>query len=712
MARHKKKDNKNATPKASNAPEGFWRQAWAFLLGAVVAPLLLLAMFNLGGSLPVALFDAARWLIGFSAYLAPILLVYTAVKIFKTEDHKLPRSAFWGVVLFLTSLTGLAHLGVDRARSLTVAAEGQNGGMLGHVTNSLLFPALDRIGTSIVLLGVGLIALLFILQIPVKNFLSAFLKPWRKSSAEGQTESGGDSGFQLNEGVPIEKNSRLSNLKNSAQALTEAEAHNALTTTSDPDWELPGLELLIDKQEKANPGDIEERKEIIRDTLADFNINVEMESANVGPRVTQFTLRPPAGVRLSKIASLDDNLALTLAAESIRIEAPIPGKKAVGVEVPNVKPASVRLRGVLDSPEWQTSPSALSFVIGRDIAGNAVVAELDKMPHLLVAGQTGSGKSVMINTIITSLLYRNSPSNLKMILVDPKRVELKPFDEIPHLLAPVITEAEKTISALKWAVAEMERRLHSLSDVNKRNIAEYNQVKKDEPMPYIVIVIDELADLMMMAARDIETLVVRLAQKSRAVGVHLVLATQRPSVDVITGLIKANVPGRIAFTTVNDVDSRTILNQMGAEKLLGLGDMLFTNGQTPRPRRLQGALIETSEVEKVADFVRMQRAPEYDDEVINQPVQLGSAASGGLSSDDIDDSLYQDAVHMVVDTGKASTSYLQRRFSIGYTRAARLIDMMEEQGIVAQAHGNKPREVLVRPDQHAEIFGDSNDEDA
>lgn len=706
MARRKQKDRKHEEPKASSAPEGFWRQAWGFILGAVLAPLLLLAMFGLGGSLPVALFNAARWLIGISAYLAPALLVYAAVKIFKSENHKLPRSAFWGIILFLTSLTGLLHLSVARERSLATAGEGQNGGMLGHVTDSLLFPALDIIGTSIVLLSVGLLSLLFILQVPVKDFLLKLLRPWRKAPANEAAEG---NGFQLNEGVPIEKG-KLSSFKDTAKPLTPEQSHNALTTTTDPDWELPGLELLIDKQDKANPGDVEERQEIIRDTLADFNIEVEMESANVGPRVTQFTLKPPAGVRLSKIASLDDNLALNLAAESIRIEAPIPGKKAVGVEVPNVKPASVRLRGVLDSPEWKASASPLSFVIGRDIAGNPIVAELDKMPHLLVAGQTGSGKSVMINTIITSLLYRNSPSDLKMILVDPKRVELKPFDEIPHLLTPVITEPEKTISALKWAVAEMERRYHSLSEVSRRNIAEYNQVKKDEPMPYIVIVIDELADLMMMAARDVESLVVRVSQKARAVGIHLVLATQRPSVDVITGLIKANVPGRIAFTTVNDVDSRTILSQMGAEKLLGLGDMLFTNGQMPRPRRLQGALIETNEVEKVADFVRAQRAPEYDDEVVTQPVQLGSAAHG-LSGDDIGDDLYQQAVQMVAETNKASTSYLQRRFSIGYTRAARLIDEMEKNGIVAPAHGNKPRQVLVRPDQTAEVttFNDDSD---
>ncbi|HUY85445.1 MAG TPA: DNA translocase FtsK, partial [Candidatus Dormibacteraeota bacterium] len=384
-------------------------------------------------------------------------------------------------------------------------------------------------------------------------------------------------------------------------------------------------------------------------------------------------------------------------AHSIRMEAPIPGKRAVGIEVPNVKSATVRVSSIFLSREWQEVKSTLGLVIGKDISGTPVVADLDKMPHLLVAGQTGSGKSVMVNTILTSLLYRNSPSDLKLILVDPKRVELKPYDDIPHLLTPVITEPEKCISALKWAVAEMERRYHALSEVGKRNIAEYNNLKKEEGMPYIVIVIDELADLMMMAARDVEALIVRIAQKARAVGIHLVLATQRPSVDVITGLIKANVPARIAFKTTSQVDSRTIIDQVGAEKLLGEGDMLLTMADSPKPRRIQGAMIGEDETTKVTDFIRMQRPPQYDDEVVSQPVQLNG--KGGVVADyggqDADDDMWRDAVQVVIDNRKASTSLLQRRLRIGYGRAARLIETMEEQGIVGAADGSRPREVLV-----------------
>jgi S-DNA-T family DNA segregation ATPase FtsK/SpoIIIE len=349
------------------------------------------------------------------------------------------------------------------------------------------------------------------------------------------------------------------------------------------------------------------------------------------------------------------------------------------------------------SREWQDHTGALEFAIGKDISGTPIVADLAKMPHVLVAGQTGSGKSVMINTILTSLLYRNSPADLKLILVDPKQVELKPYDEIPHLLTPVITEPEKCISALKWAVAEMERRYRALAEVNKRDIAGYNDFKKEEGMPYIVIVIDELADLMMMAARDVEALIVRIAQKARAVGIHLVLATQRPSVDVITGLIKANVPARIAFKTTSQVDSRTIIDQVGAEKLLGQGDMLLTTAEVPKPRRIQGALIGDDETAKVTDFIRMQRPPQYDDEVVSQPVQLNG--KGGIVADyggqDADDDMWRDAVRVVIENHKASTSLLQRRLRIGYGRAARLIEQMEEQGIIGQADGSRPREVLV-----------------
>ena len=447
----------------------------------------------------------------------------------------------------------------------------------------------------------------------------------------------------------------------------------------------------------------------IKNTLKEFNIDVEMESANIGPRVTQYTLRPPSGVKLSRIEALESNIALNLAATSLRIEAPIPGKRAVGIEVPNIKSADVRLFSIMNSKEWKNEHDPLSFAVGKDISGEGVVGKLSKMPHLLIAGQTGSGKSVMMNSLLTSLLYRHSPEEMKLILVDPKKVEMAPYEDIPHLLTPVINEPEKALSALKWAVNEMERRYELLAKEKIREIKSYNKMvitkskensksEDEEPletMPYIVIVIDELSDLMMVASKEVEALIVRLAQKARAVGIHLVLATQRPSVNVVTGLIKANVPSRIAFTVASNVDSRTILDQGGAEKLLGQGDMLFYVNGMSKPKRVQGAWVTDDEVNKICDYLRLQAPPRYNNEVIAQQVQVGE--KGGIVMGDISgssDSLFEDAVKAVLN-GRASVTYLQRRLGIGYGRAAKLIDEMEEQGIVGPSNGSKPREVLI-----------------
>ena len=494
-----------------------------------------------------------------------------------------------------------------------------------------------------------------------------------------------------------------------------AEEQAALVSVHDPNWQSPSLDLLEKKQSPADAGDIRQNAQIIHDTLAEFNIDVEMEDANIGPKVTQYTLRPPSGVKLTRITALETNIALNLAAQSLRIEAPIPGQKAVGIEVPNRRAADVRLYGVLDSKQWKHAHEPLSFAIGKDISGEAVVGELNKMPHMLIAGQTGSGKSVMINTLLTSLLYRNSPSDMKLILVDPKQVEMAPYEDIPHLLTPVITEPEKTISALKWAVNEMERRYKLLAAEKIRDIKSYNkkiktagtkipvadengnvQQHEDGAMPYIVIVIDELADLMMVAARDVEALVVRLAQKARAVGIHLVLATQRPSVDVITGLIKANVPARIGFTVASQVDSRTILDQIGAEKLLGQGDMLLYTPSMSKPKRIQGAWVTDDEVNKITDYLRMQSAPQYNDEVVAQPVQLNGKGGVMVNLEGNDgDAMFKDAVRLVIESRRASTSLLQMRLKIGYGRAARIMAEMEDRGIIGPANGSKPREVLV-----------------
>jgi S-DNA-T family DNA segregation ATPase FtsK/SpoIIIE len=415
-----------------------------------------------------------------------------------------------------------------------------------------------------------------------------------------------------------------------------------------------------------------------------------MGDVNVGPTVTQYTLKPEEGVKLTKITNLDRDLALALAAHPIRIEAPIPGKSLVGVEIPNKTSAVVRLRSILETETWKNRRSNLSFVLGLDVAGHPQIADITKMPHLLIAGATGSGKSVCINALILSLLYQNTPQQMKMILVDPKRVELSLYNAVPHLLSPVIVEPDKTVSALKWAVAEMEQRYKILQQAGKRNITEYNATKGKEGMPYIVIIIDELADLMAVAANEVEGLICRLAQMARAVGMHLVVATQRPSVDVITGLIKANIPTRIAFSVASQVDSRTILDQSGAEKLLGMGDMLFVSPDTPKPKRIQGALVVEKEVKGITEFLKEQGEPEYNEEILKQPTKAGGGDLGAP-----DDDLFLDAADCVIRAGKASASLLQRRLRIGYARAARLLDLLEERGIIGPADGARPRDVLV-----------------
>ena len=474
------------------------------------------------------------------------------------------------------------------------------------------------------------------------------------------------------------------------------------------------MELLEKHQSPADAGDIEQNAVIIQDTFREFGINVEMEAANVGPRLTQYTLRPPSGVKLNKISSMDSNLALNLAAETIRIEAPIPGKSVVGIEVPNRKAATVRLLGILESKKWKNDHDPLSFAVGKNISGETITADLAKMPHLLIAGTTGSGKSVMMNTLLTSLLYKNSPSQMKLILVDPKQVEMAPYQDIPHLLTPVIEDVTKTVSALKWAVNEMERRYSVLKEKKIRNIERYHkmfaaeakafnedpEIERMEELPYVVIVIDELSDLMSdkSMARDAEALIVRIAQKARAVGIHLVLATQKPVVSVVTGLIKGNIPSRISFKLPSNADSRTILDRGGAEKLLGQGDMLFFANGMPQPKRIQGVFLEDAEVNRVMDFLRLQSPPQYNDEIISQPVQIGNMTGGVVMGGGAagTDETFREAVRIGLEQRKMSTGLLQRKMRIGYGRAAGIIDEMEERGIVGPSPGgSKPREMLI-----------------
>lgn len=494
------------------------------------------------------------------------------------------------------------------------------------------------------------------------------------------------------------------------QAGTKKRANELLEMkdTRFEEWKFPELDLLDARHSvlTVNDADLKRQAALIKEKLGEFDVDVTMKDAHPGPTVTQFTLQPAEGIKLSKIENLKDDLALALAAQSLRIEAPIPGKALVGIEMPNEKRSIVYLREMLESQTFRQSESPLSIPLGRGVSGDAIVTSIEDMPHLLIAGATGAGKSVAMNTFLISLLFQNAPHELKFILIDPKRVELMPYNGIPHLLTPVITESEKALQALRWAIAEMGRRLHRFSELGVRNLAEYNdkQEEEEKKLPRIVIVVDELADLMMRQHRkDTETMIARIAQMARAVGMHLIIATQRPSVDVITGLIKANIPTRIAFRVVSSIDSRTIIDSIGAEDLLGRGDMLLMTASTPKPVRIQGIYISTKEIERIINAIKVAGGGMLTEEITlgdgNEPGEGGNDAQNGHIDLDADDNggddLFFEGVRIVQETGKASASLLQRHLKIGYARAARLLDIMEEKGVVGPVDGAKARKVFI-----------------
>ena len=484
-------------------------------------------------------------------------------------------------------------------------------------------------------------------------------------------------------------------------------------TVEDENYEFPPLTLLKEGDKKAGKGNnraLTETASKLQKTLYNFGVVAKVEHVSVGPAITRYELKPSEGVRVSKIANLADDIALNLAAKTIRIEAPIPGKQAVGIEVPNEESEVVHLRDILDTDTFKNHKSKLAFALGKDVSGEEIVTDIAKMPHVMIAGSTGSGKSVCINTLIASIIYKAKPSDVKLIMVDPKIVELSVYNGIPHLMIPVVTDPKKAAGALAWAVQEMENRYTKFAAKGVRDLAGYNDaVEKEDTLgklPHIVIIIDELADLMMVAKNDVEGAICRLAQKARAAGMHLVIATQRPSVDVITGLIKANIPSRIAFAVSSQIDSRTILDQVGAEKLLGKGDMLFFPTGAPKPVRVQGAFVSDKEVEKIVDFLKSNGETTYRDDIteyIEKTNCTDKEIDEGIMDDDETDPLLNEAIQTVIETGQASTSFIQRRFKVGYARAGRIIDQMEERGIISGYQGSKPREVLMTKERWEEL---------
>ena len=697
------------------------RQAIAAVTVGVIGIFFLFSLLGFAGRAGTYTEIGLSWLFGTGAWLAPIASAfYVFVLMNPRDDERVSTSKILGISLFFVSLLAALELYTAGLGGMTgLALSYPLTFLVGEMVAGILLFGFIMIGTFLIF-NTGLRlprlkkndedALLedeelldLDLDLPLDETLPEEAEPLAKET-EGNDEP--KKGLQT---VAEKIGSALASEKNIADIVVK--------NFSGP-YTPPPLTLLKKDTGKAVAGDVKANSLTIKRTLKEFGINVEMDAVESGPAITRYSLKPALGVRISRIVALQQELQLALKASSIRIEAPIPGKSLVGIEVPNAVRSTVGLASILKNPEYTDSPRPLLIALGKDVAGGVHFANIARMPHALIAGTTGSGKSVTIHNIIVSLLFRNSPEQLRFILVDPKRVELTLYNGIPHLLTPVITEPKKALKSLTWAVKEMARRYDILQaegiqglDLYHSNV--YHPAKKaweakgspeeekdnlPEPLPYIVIILDELNDLMQAYPRELEALIVRLAQMSRAVGIHLLLATQRPSVNVITGTIKANVPTRIALNVASQIDSRTIIDQMGAEKLLGQGDMLYLSSDSPRLTRIQSAYISGEEIKKVVAYLKDQ-STDLGDTIDLEESKDGSAssfmASIGGSDDDSEDELFDDAKYAVMEAGKASTSYLQRKLRIGYSRAARLMDLLEEQGVIGPADGARPREILV-----------------
>lgn len=689
-----------------------------FLLAA--SAISFLSYFNLAGYAGQYINDALKAIFGIDRLILPLSFLFVGFTLLFPEKFILTIKNWIGLALLILSANGLMHI-ISSYEAAFEKIE-QGGGYVGMILAAPLSSAFGIPVAVITLSSFLIVSALLAFNTNLKGLFAPFtllLAGFQNIFNSFRFRKLDVAPAEQGEGVEYEKmeNADGAGFKTMEVAKGDAQANIA------PEIKMPLMKkmaaarkkidipfgLLSNAITKPSAGDIKMNSEKIKKTLENFGIPVEMGPISVGPTVAQYTLAPAEGIKLSRITSLSNDLALALAAHPIRIEAPIPGKSLVGVEVPNHTIATVRMREILESPEFKQKKTDLTIGLGKDVAGKIWTADLGKMPHLLVAGTTGSGKTICLLTIITSLLYQNSPDDLKFILIDPKRVELPVFNGIPHLITPVVTQVPKIVNALKWTILEMDRRLELLSKYKKRDITAFNK-ETGEKMPYLVVIIDELADLMVAASSEVEGCIVRLAQMARAVGIHLVIATQRPSVDVITGLIKANITSRIAFAVGSMVDSRTILDTSGAEKLLGRGDMLFTSSELSKPKRLQGAFITDEELIRVTNFIKSEsETPEYVEEVTEKissyGLRIGPTVFGARNAsvfDEDDDPLLADAKDVIIQAGKASASLLQRRLKVGYARAARLLDIMEKQGLISAGDGAKPREILGLGEPSAE----------
>ncbi|MDP3956003.1 MAG: DNA translocase FtsK [bacterium] len=697
----RKKEEEETLPKEGLIARWFGEESEHAVLAIVLVFLfifILLSLFGSAGVVGQTVNRIAQNLFGISVYVVLLSLVAVVLSLLKTKTTIL--KSIGGSLLLYIGLTLLLEL--PTSATLT----GSVGGTLYVQLSLLIGPIL----TGIAAFTVALVAVAILYDLRLTFIRDAFIRMRERQALRKELRESEEPTYLEEDAVDVvEYEGEEIAVGTEAQQHTETiedEVASMPATYTPIPYTPPPVTLLEKEFGKPRPGDIKANSNLIKRTLSNFGINVEMDEVSVGPSITRYAMKPAEGVKLSRIVGLQDNLAMALAAHPLRIEAPIPGKSLVGIEIPNAIRTTVGLGPLLNTKEFQNTTKHLAYALGRNVSGQGVYTDLAKAPHILVAGATGSGKSVTIHCMIQSMLYQHGPGTLRFLMIDPKRVELTLYNKIPHLLTPVITDPKKAILALKWAAKEMERRYDLLEAGAVRDIQSYHEnilaeaEPEDEvsPMPYIIIVIDELADLMSTYPRELEAAIVRLAQKSRAVGIHLIISTQRPSTDVITGLIKANIPARIALQVPSQIDSRTILDMPGAEKLLGAGDMLYLGGEMSKPIRIQCGFISEKEVKKVVEYIA-STSESLPDEIdfAESSATDGIFASASLE-DEIDDNLYEEARELVIQAGKASTSYLQRRLKIGYSRAARLIDMLEERGVVGPAEGSKPREIFVSED--------------
>jgi S-DNA-T family DNA segregation ATPase FtsK/SpoIIIE len=699
------RNSKTDTPTHHLKPETV-KSIWAIVF-IVLAAIFSLAGFDKAGPVGNWLYGILHALLGIGYFILPLTLLFIAGVFFMEERRKFMGTTLIGAALLILSVLGL----------IDIFTTNHEGGYLGRVLGAFQY-GLGDAASAIINVAVLVAAILMTANVPLR--MPSFKRDEEEEDRPSRIKEDVEPVITNASDAPIAKPEKVEKVKE-VKAKDEdvdvvvAESkeskkgdHPTPKHFSDEEYVAPPLSLLAMEGGKPTTGDLRANANIIKRTLESFGIPVEMGEINIGPKVTRYTLKPAEGVKLSRITALAQDMALVLAAHPIRIEAPIPGKSLVGIEVPNKTAALVRLGSLMGYKEFHDA-GPLGFALGRDVTGEPMFANIEKMPHLLIAGATGSGKSVVVHAILTSLLYKNSPATLRLIMIDPKRVELSIYEGIPHLISPVVTENKKAIGVFRWALAEMDRRYDILLKAGNRDIKSYNAGHKDEPLPFVLIVVDELADLMSTFGKEVEGSIVRLAQMARATGIHLILATQRPSVEVITGLIKANIPARIALQVASQIDSRTILDAGGAEKLLGGGDLLFTSAEFSQPRRIQGSYITEAEINKVAGFIRENNlnpdagAVHFDAGDNRVEIAAGAAMNAANMFDQFsdgseggdDDDLYRQAVETVISAKKASASLLQRRLKVGYARAARLLDLMEERGVIGPGDGAKPREVYA-----------------